>query len=275
MIVYLALFALVFSVHVRADTLDHPTLIAPTVTDGMLLKQTTDRLFLQWNVPGTHNILGLIGQGYGTTSLHVNPGYYPYTPGPIVEIVAERTADQVTNFGRCSFAIHGADTGNIDGINCEYGGTVIPQPFTFLMTYKYANGTFDIQEPMRFNRWGNAINSAAGTTSLGVDYPDARNVLNLNMGNCDNTCIRDSHAILWEGKSHDGTTHRAVWWRLFVDITDSVGTSWFTLQSTKSDGAGWGDKWKISDTGLMRLPSVPVNCNVLGTDNGGNVVCKQ
>lgn len=60
---------------------------------------------------------------------------------------------------------------------------------------------------------------------------------------------RDSHDIIWRGRSDDGSAHQAEW-KAFNDVTGNNGASTWTLQS-RIDAASFASRFSVSDAGTV------------------------
>jgi len=80
---------------------------------------------------------------------------------------------------------------------------------------------------------------------------------------------RDSHNLLWRGRSDDGSAH-AVEWRAFADMTSNAGASTFTVQS-KVDAASFANRLTISDAGAVVATSFSGDGSALTALNASNL----
>ena len=164
-----------------------------------------------------------------TIAIHLTPTIGTLPTGTIAEYVLHRTLDQAFggNYGRWSFTALGSSVGNASGIYAEWGGTVTPTPFIFSIGVENPASTFTSYEPLRLmdgTDLGNVGFCITGTSAT------PRDCVQLISQNVSGAGTRNSHAVVWSGKSNDGSNHR-VDWKGFTSVTSNAGASSFLIQN--------------------------------------------
>jgi hypothetical protein len=80
---------------------------------------------------------------------------------------------------------------------------------------------------------------------------------------------RDSHTVIFRGRSDDGSGHLAEW-KLFNDVTSNAGASTFTIQS-RIDAASFANRLTLTDGGALSVTSVSGDGSALTSLNASNL----
>jgi hypothetical protein len=201
---------------------------------------------------------GLTIQGVApgaTTTIHLLPAVGALNTGTTTELVIGATSGQAFggNYGRWSFS-NISPTGA--GIIGEYGGTTPIPIFVQQIGIENPPGTFTTYEFWRANAVNLGEDAQAGALLFGANQPvpatkQNRLVLIKPYSGTLNSA-QDSDAILWEGKSNDGATTRAEWWRQYINVTSNAGASTFLWQQNLN-GGGYTNRLALSDTGQLAV----------------------
>lgn len=227
-----------------------------TFGTGLLLSNQPSQGVLQ-----LHSLVN----GY-TTSIHLHPPVTVPT-GTISEYTVERTNYQAFggDYARWSFSALGTDQGNVSGMIGEFGGAITPTEFVWQIGVENPPNTFTSYEPMRL-----MAGADLGNVAFGLLGPVSRDVIQLHEPNIGAPGTRNSHTILWEGKSNDGAEH-AVAWRAFSKPTSNAGAARFTLQY-RLDNAAWTTMFEVDSAGVIfTLGGVGVSCSGSPTVNFASV----
>jgi hypothetical protein len=204
--------------------------------------------------PG-QNVVFQQGSGNSlTTSYHLNPGSGTLPTDTITEFVAQRTAAQAFggNYARWSFTTFGSSLSNASGIYGEYGGTETPGPFIFNLGIENPASTFTSYEYFRMMESPNYGCTAFGLPSTNTPTTQI-NAIQIYGAAQTGAGSKDSHALMWEGKSNDGSAH-AIDWRAYNDVTSNAGASTFVVQN-RIDSASFATKLSITDVGVVTATS--------------------
>jgi hypothetical protein len=212
---------------------------------------------------GSQNVMAYSGQGNSKTiAIHLNPGSGTLPIDTIAEFVVQRTADQAFggNYGRWSFTALGSDYGDASGIYGEYGGTVTPGPFIFNLGIENPASTFASYEYFRLHTQAAGSAVAIGAVGFGASDTVSQNKIILHMSNPDVAGTRDSHTLLWEGKSYDTGPHSARW-RAGVDVTSNAAASSFFIEQALDAGA-YTRHFALTDAGALSLASLSLTTSL-------------
>lgn len=95
------------------------------------------------------------------------------------------------------------------------------------------------------------------------------NVILLDIASIGSAGTRDSHNLIFRGRSNDGADHLSEW-RLLNDVTSNAGASTFLIQS-RIDANGFADRLSISDGGTVTATAFSGSGASLSNLNASNL----
>lgn len=229
------------------------------------------------------SIVQHLGQVNGqSVSLHMTPPASPSTEA-ITEFVLHRTATQAANtaYGRYSLTALGSNHANINGMFFEYNGAATIPVFACTIGINAisgdgASGGYPAYPGVSRTYYQLLVGDDLGNVAFGVGDATARDAVQMMVGDIGSAGTRDSHSILWKGKSNDGTEH-AVDWRAYTKPTSNSGASRFVLEN-RLDAAGWAEHLSISNQSVMALGvsgSTTASIRLYGGTSGSALITAQ
>ncbi|MDE2020202.1 MAG: hypothetical protein KGJ13_07705 [Patescibacteria group bacterium] len=211
------------------------------------------------SAPNSDSVWQLTGSGNNvSTAFHLNPGTGTITSGTISEFVAQTTNAQAFggNYGRISFGAVGSSNGFEMGVFGEFGGTTATGsmgPFVIQNAVENPAGTFTLTEFLRgITIAGGSEDTNLGAVNIGINATTSQNLLVLNAKVPSIAGTLDSSAFLFAGKSFDGVTARAEYWRQKVNVTSQAGASQFVWHNNLN-GAGYTQRMALTDGGVLNV----------------------
>ncbi|MDE2020112.1 MAG: hypothetical protein KGJ13_07240 [Patescibacteria group bacterium] len=214
------------------------------------------------NAPNNDNIWQQTGTGNSvSTAYHLNPGTGTINTGTITEFVAQTTLAQAFggNYGRLSFGTVGSSNGYEMGWFGEFGGTTAINamgPIIVQNAVENPAGTFVLTEFWRgITISGGSEDTNLGAVNFGVNLSGNANLVVLNSKIPSVAGTQDSAALLFAGKSFDGVTTRAEYWRLKANVTSQSGASQLLI-SSNLNGGGYNTRLTLTDAGTLSVANI-------------------